>query len=141
MFQVLLPVDMDVQRAQKAAEIIKSLPTEHDSVRVSILNVQKEVDVTGEGGNVSSEDWFDETDFPESALQAKKHLEDADIPVEMVRKHGEPGPTIVKVADEIDADRIVMVGENRSPTGKVLFGSTTQKVLLNSTIPVTVGME
>lgn len=47
------------------------------------------------------------------------------------------GDEIVAVADEIDATRIVVGGRQRSPTGKAVFGSTAQRVLLNAPCPVT----
>ncbi len=47
------------------------------------------------------------------------------------------GQRLVELADEIDADMIVLGGRGRSPAGKALFGSTTQEVLLGSPCPVT----
>lgn len=40
-------------------------------------------------------------------------------------------------ANELDADHLFITGERRSPTGKVLFGDTTQAVLLNFDGPIT----
>lgn len=40
-------------------------------------------------------------------------------------------------ADELNADHLFIAGEKRSPTGKVLFGDTTQAILLNFDGPVT----
>lgn len=47
------------------------------------------------------------------------------------------GEAIVDTATEVNADRVVICGGNRSPTGKAIFGSTAQYALLNSPCPVT----
>lgn len=44
---------------------------------------------------------------------------------------------IVRVAESIDADRVFVGGRNRSPTGKAVFGSVSQAVMLSSPCPVT----
>ncbi|MEF8778892.1 MAG: universal stress protein [Natronomonas sp.] len=142
MFEILLPVDSDEDRALTAAEAILSLPDATRSVQVTILSVQEEVDVTDtEGGKVSSEEWYEETEFPKSAESVKKYLEDEGLAVVMRREHADPAEAIVETATEIGADRIVMSGRKRSAVGKALFGSVTQSVLLQSEIPVTVVMD
>jgi nucleotide-binding universal stress UspA family protein len=47
------------------------------------------------------------------------------------------GQRLVELADEVDADMIVLGGRGRSPAGKALFGSTVQDVMLESSCPVT----
>ena len=57
---------------------------------------------------------------------------DLDVPFEPVGLVGEPASRITDYAEKQDARYIVVSGRNRSPTGKALFGSVTQTVLLNA---------
>lgn len=58
-----------------------------------------------------------------------------------IEHHGlvneDTGAAIVEIADDLDADQIIVGGRNRSPTGKALFGSTAQHAMLNADCPVT----
>lgn len=135
--RILLPIDSDEDRAIAAAETVTSLPNAAEAVHVTIVNVQRRVEVSGDGDRVDSDDWFDEEEYPPAVDEAIRVLEGAGITVEKRREHDDPGDAIVEVADDIDADRIIMAGRKRSPVGKVLFGSVAQDVLLNSKTPVT----
>jgi nucleotide-binding universal stress UspA family protein len=67
-----------------------------------------------------------------------------DKPVRGIGRIGDPATEIVSVADEYDVSYLVIGRYKRSPTGKVLFGSTAQSVLLNTTrrvVTVDVHME
>lgn len=57
-------------------------------------------------------------------------------PAESVGRIGDPAKEIVAHADEHDARYIVVSPQQRSQTGKLLFGSVAQSVLLNATCPV-----
>jgi nucleotide-binding universal stress UspA family protein len=139
MYRVLLPVDEQTDRAMQGAEAATSLPGAGESLEVVVLNVFEEFEVSGEAP-VDSEEVWDETSFPDSAQAVEDHLESAGVSVTMRREHGDPAEQIVEVAEEIDADAIVMSGRSRSPTGKALFGSVTQSVLLSAERPVMVDL-
>lgn len=47
------------------------------------------------------------------------------------------GQRFVEFAEEVDADLLVISERSRTPTGKALFNSTAQEVLLNAPCPVT----
>ncbi len=48
----------------------------------------------------------------------------------------DPAEDLVAVADEVDADLIVIGLRRRSPVGKLILGSNAQQVLLEASCPV-----
>jgi nucleotide-binding universal stress UspA family protein len=138
MYRVLLPVGGAVDHVLDAAEAVASLPNAADEVDVVLLNVYEGFEVSGEGGRVDSEDVWNEENYPESVDVVEERLREAGVSTTRRREHGDPADTIVAVAESLDVDNITMSGRRRSPTGKMLFGSTTQSVLLDADRPVTV---
>ena len=49
---------------------------------------------------------------------------------------GDPSDTVVQVAQRRDARLIVLGLRARTPVGKLVFGSTAQRILLDATCPV-----
>ncbi|WP_267643448.1 universal stress protein [Haloarchaeobius amylolyticus] len=64
-------------------------------------------------------------------------LAEAGVDYEIRGAVGEYGHEIVDLAEEETADLVVVGGRKRSPTGKAVFGSTAQEVMLNAPCPVT----
>lgn len=50
---------------------------------------------------------------------------------------GEKGEQVVDLATTLGADLIIVGGRKRSPTGKAVFGSVAQEIMLNAPCPVT----
>lgn len=140
MYRTLVAVGEDSDRAIPAADAVAALPGVGEDVEAVVLNVFEGFEVTGEAGQVNSEDVWDEENYPDSVAVVEDRLEAAGVSVSKRREHGDAAEEIVAVAAEVDADSIVMGGRRRSPTGKVLFGSTTQSVMLSAERPVTVAL-
>lgn len=75
-------------------------------------------------------------------LEAQVRQELADVPVELhvhtaAEGHDTAG-ALVDLATEIDATLLVMGTRRRTPVGKLLLGSTVQRVLLDAPMPVLV---
>lgn len=142
MYRVLVPVDENVHRASLAAETVTDLPCAAEEVEAVVLNVFEEFEVTdGEWESVDSEEIFDEEEFPDSVGVVEEYLQEAGVSVSRRREHGDPTEEILDVANEIDADSIVICGRRRRPVGKVLFGSVVESVMLAADQPVTVVLE
>lgn len=68
-------------------------------------------------------------------------LSDLGVAYEAIGALGKKSVEVLDAADEHDCDHIFLAGRQRSPTGKALFGDTTQSVILESDCPVTVVTE
>lgn len=73
----------------------------------------------------------------ESVRVARGLLIEAEADFEIRGVVGDAGETISELAAEVDADRVIVGGRRRSPTGKAVFGSTAQQILLSAPCPVT----
>jgi nucleotide-binding universal stress UspA family protein len=124
MYEILVAVDADEQRALKQVEAITNLSEVTENTHVSLLHVFSE---NPEGASASQ---------IASVRAVKNALEDAGIEVAIRERSGDPAETILRFADELDADLISVSGRKRTPAGKALLGSVSQKVLLDAERPV-----
>lgn len=121
MYRVLLAVDENEGRAEACARAVTDLPGEPDELEVRILHSFTENPAGASATQV------------ESVRVARDYLEEHGVPYEIDESSGDPADIVQEVADDMDADMIVLAGRKRSPAGKAIFGSVTQEVILNST--------
>ena len=58
------------------------------------------------------------------------------VETKAVGRIGDPANEVVEYATDQDARYIIVSPRHRSPTGKVIFGSVAQSILLDATCPV-----
>lgn len=143
MYRVLVPVDIDKARARGQVEAILDLPEAAENVHVDVLHVFERIDMPTEeagGGYIEelSREIEDARRLPQAVDTVVDGLAAAGIEAEVHSVTGDPGPAILEVADELAVDALVVGVRQRSPVGKVLFGSVVQGVILDSDRPVIV---
>ncbi|QZA88281.1 universal stress protein [Salinarchaeum sp. IM2453] len=130
MYQVLLGVDTDETRARTQANMVADMPAANEDIEVFVVHVFQENPEGASIGQVGS------------VRTVTESFDEHDISYELVEASGDPADKILEIASERDVDMICVSGRDRTPTGKVLFGSTTQSVILGTNKPVvTVGPE
>lgn len=131
MYRILVPVDADTDRAQRQAEFVADLPIPKGEVEVFVTHALPPEDIS-DADDVTS------LEGVETVQLARDYLEERDYTVEAVAGRLPPADAILDMTRDHDADQIVMGSRKRSPTGKVIFGSVSQQVLLESPVPVTI---
>lgn len=141
---VLIPATSQSERTADVARLTSEIEDERsaDIVVMHVFN-RDEIESTRQNlelGNGDDESLDDLAARKAGVSAAVAELESAgfNVRVRGTYGEGEPGRAIVDAAETEDADRIYLYGKNRSPTGKVFFGSTVQRVLLNAHCPVVV---
>lgn len=134
MYEIVLPVSRAEAGARQQAETIVAMPLALDEVSVTVLHAAETIE-SEVGGSVSP---AQTGEVPDSVHAATDVLEDAGVDVDAVIAEGDLADTVYSFVDEQDVDHIVVAGQQRSPTGKALFGSDVQSIILNSTVSVTV---
>lgn len=126
MYTILVAVDTDTDRAQKQADALVDLATANAEMEVVILHVFEE---NPEGASAQ---------HVHSVRKIMREFDDAGLPYEISEQSGDPVDEILKEARQRDVDAICVGGGKRSPTGKALFGSVAQQVMLDGALPTLV---
>lgn len=136
MYEVLVPIHTSVDRAISQASFVADLPSASTDVNATLLFI-----FTGRERAKDTPEELQRFDSPtriEAVRRAMDHLDEADVAYSVREDSGEVAQDIIDIGEDLDVDLIVLGGRKRSPTGKILFGSVTQDVLLNTDRPVTV---
>jgi nucleotide-binding universal stress UspA family protein len=126
MYDVVIGVDDNEQRAVACARAAANLPGDADEKRVTIIHSFIDNPSGASATQIGS------------VREATDLLEEHGIEVRVTESSGDPADQILDAAEDEDADLIVVSGRKRSPTGKALFGSVTQSVILKADRPVMV---
>lgn len=126
MYEIVMGVDGDEKRAREQAENIVQLPVENGSIRVTVVHVFTD-NPRGKSANQVS-----------SVREAVGRLEQAGIEVEIRGTGGDPTAEVLRIAEQTGAELISVAGRKRSPSEKVVFGSVSESVLLETDLPVVV---
>ncbi|MEF8851957.1 MAG: universal stress protein [Haloarculaceae archaeon] len=131
MYRILIPVDDDEDRAIAQAEFVADLPLSGDGIEVTVTHALH-------GEELDAPEAMRNPNRIATVRRARDALEDAGIEATIGEIAQPPAEGILDLAEEVDADLLVLGGRKQSPAGKVLFGSVTQEVLLETDRPVVV---
>ncbi|MFC7045483.1 universal stress protein [Halobacteriaceae archaeon GCM10025711] len=125
MYRILLAVDADERRAKHQAEVVGDMPGV-DEAEVVIYHCFSDNPSGASATQVAS------------VHRAEEYLKERGVQTDITESSGDTATEIVEMAEEVDANIICVGGRKRSPTGKALFGSVAQSVILSTDLPVVV---
>ncbi|MDJ1431579.1 universal stress protein [Halostagnicola sp. A-GB9-2] len=143
MYRVLVPIDDRDDRVRSQAEAVLELPDADSAIRVDVLHVETDIEIfdgDGEEPEIGElkEDRDSLEELPETAPLIRDLLAEAGVETAFHTIAGNTTSGILNVADQFDSDTLVLGARRRTPAGKAIFGSVSQKIILNSDRPVMV---
>ena len=126
MYEILVAIDDEDEHVAAQMDAIEDMVAVTDEMVVYLIHVFTD---NQPGASIQQ---------IEGVRDAKQRLESLGIEVRLVETSGDPAEEIRKYAEKYSVDQICVGGRKRSPTGKALFGSVTQDVILGTAKPVLV---
>lgn len=131
MYNVVVAVGDDEERAIDQAEFVSNLPESAEEVVAHVVH-------TLHGDEREVPEAMRRADRVASVRRALEYLEAKNVTAKAQDISEPVADSIIDLADDLDADLIVVGGRKRSPAAKAVLGSVTQQVILNTDRPVTV---
>lgn len=141
MYRILVAVDEDEERAAAQVDTLLSLPGDPDELSATVLHVYEGIETQPDEAGPQlleeiTESLPDVRDPPASVELVEDRLAGAGVATNRREMAGSPADAIVGVAAELDADAVLLGVRKRSPVGKAVFGSVSQRVILEADRPV-----
>ena len=123
--------------AKRALELAKTHAKAFDAVVTILISMYGDVDQDSSPSKIESF-WTDVIKAEKELAKLRENFEKESIKcsTHVMARGGDPGEDILDFADQVGADEIIIGIEKKSKVGKLLFGSTAQKVILEAKCPV-----
>ncbi|WP_085506848.1 universal stress protein [Thalassobacillus devorans] len=123
--------DHSIRTAEQAAELARLQGNAHITVIYVVDGDTSKHDVLAEGNQATID-----MKRLERLKPIEERLEKANVNYEVVLKRGEPGPTIVKYANEEDIDIVIIGSRGLNTLQEMVLGSVSHKVAKRAECPV-----
>lgn len=147
MIHVLIATDGSKQ-SLKAARFLGALVNPATIERITVVAVVRPLAAVpfasdfGEGEQAAARQTGEVVSFRREAKEATERvaaaLREAVPRVDTVVRAGSPADEIIRTADELEADLIVIGGRGKGTVGAILMGSVAYRVIHNAPCPVLV---
>jgi nucleotide-binding universal stress UspA family protein len=142
MYRILLAVDDNRKTADSLMSSVMNIIDSIETCEIILVHVFRDADVLQRVSIHQLTSGYDENEFehqiPLSVQEIASELDDTPATVEAKFASGDAPTEITRIAEDRNVNNIHIGGKNTSPAGKAIFGSTTQSVIFNTDIPVTV---